>query len=146
MKITILGTGTSQGVPVIGCDCEACLSDNPKDNRLRTSALLTHNNTNILIDAGPDLRQQLLRCRLHTLDAVLITHEHNDHIIGLDELRPFNFRQGAKMPIYTSLCLGGSTNKFICRYYVLKCRILFTSPMPNMWMILLWKISKVLNF
>ncbi|MBP7821551.1 MAG: MBL fold metallo-hydrolase [Saprospiraceae bacterium] len=102
MKITILGTGTSQGVPVIGCDCEACLSDNPKDNRLRTSALLTHNNTNILIDAGPDLRQQLLRCRLHTLDAVLITHEHNDHIIGLDELRPFNFRQGAKMPIYTS--------------------------------------------
>ena len=100
MKLTLLGTGTSQGVPVIGCDCEVCRSNDPHDNRLRSSALLTSGNTNILIDAGPDLRQQMLRAKVHHLDAILLTHEHNDHVIGLDDIRPFNFRSGQPMTIY----------------------------------------------
>lgn len=100
LKLTLLGTGTSQGVPVIGCACEVCTSSDPRDNRLRSSALLTSGNTNILIDAGPDLRQQMLRARVHHLDAVLLTHEHNDHIIGLDDVRPFNFRSGRPMSVY----------------------------------------------
>ena len=80
MKLTLLGTGTSQGVPVIGCDCAVCHSTDPHDNRLRASALLTAGDTNILIDAGPDLRQQMLRANVHHLDAILLTHEHNDHV------------------------------------------------------------------
>ncbi len=100
MKLTLLGTGTSQGVPVITCDCEVCRSTDPHDNRLRASALLTAGSTNILIDAGPDLRQQMLRAKVHHLDAILLTHEHNDHVIGLDDIRPFNFRSGQPMTIY----------------------------------------------
>lgn len=100
MKITLLGTGTSQGIPVIGCRCEVCISDDPKDNRLRTSALISIGEYNILIDAGPDFRQQMLRCRTTHIDAILLTHEHNDHVIGLDDIRPFNFRQKINMPIY----------------------------------------------
>ncbi|MBK9338244.1 MAG: MBL fold metallo-hydrolase [Lewinellaceae bacterium] len=100
MKLTILGTGTSQGVPVIGCECRVCTSANPHDQRLRTAALLTHGDTNILIDAGPDLRQQMLRARVRHLDAILLTHEHNDHVIGLDDIRPFNFRSGHPMSVY----------------------------------------------
>lgn len=99
-KVTFLGTGTSQGIPVIGCDCEVCLSDNPKDNRLRCSALLTIGDKTILIDAGPDFRQQMLRAGIQHLDAILLTHEHNDHIIGLDDVRPFNFRSKKDMPVY----------------------------------------------
>ena len=100
MKLTLLGTGTSQGVPVIGCDCHVCLSNDPRDKRLRTAALLRQEDTNILIDTGPDLRQQMLRARVHHLDAILLTHEHNDHIIGLDDVRPFNFRSGHPMSVY----------------------------------------------
>lgn len=99
-KLTLLGTGTSQGVPVIGCDCPVCTSTDPHDQRLRTSALLTCGDTNILIDAGPDLRQQMLRARVRHLDAILLTHEHNDHVIGLDDIRPFNFRSGHPMSVY----------------------------------------------
>lgn len=100
MKLTLLGTGTSQGVPVIGCDCYVCLSNDPRDKRLRTAALLRHEDTNILIDTGPDLRQQMLRAGVRHLDAILLTHEHNDHIIGLDDVRPFNFRSGHPMSVY----------------------------------------------
>lgn len=100
MKLTLLGTGTSQGVPVIGCDCVVCSSDDPHDNRLRTSALLTAGDTNILIDSGPDFRQQMLRASVHHLDAILLTHEHNDHVIGLDDVRPFNFSTGHPMKVY----------------------------------------------
>ncbi len=102
MKITILGTGTSQGIPVIGCDCEVCLSSNPKDKRLRTSILVSHQNKNIVVDVGPDFRQQMLRANIENVHAVLLTHEHNDHIIGLDDVRPLNFRYNKNMPIYAT--------------------------------------------
>lgn len=101
MKVTILGTGTSQGIPVIGCQCKVCSSLNPKDKRLRVSVHIeTDNNKNFLIDCSPDFRQQFLTNNLHKVDAVLVTHEHNDHIIGLDDLRPIIFKQGKVLPIY----------------------------------------------
>ena len=101
MKITILGTGTSQGVPVIGCDCAVCTSSDPKDKRLRVSVYVqTDDGTSILIDCSPDLRQQFLANKIEQVDAVLVTHEHNDHIIGLDDLRPINFKQGSTLPLY----------------------------------------------
>lgn len=100
MKAIILGTGTSLGVPVIGCKCEVCTSTNSKDKRLRTSIFLKLDNTNIIIDAGPDFRQQLLRENITKIDAVLITHEHRDHIGGLDDLRPFNYLLNSAIPIY----------------------------------------------
>ncbi|MFZ1749082.1 MAG: MBL fold metallo-hydrolase [Saprospiraceae bacterium] len=100
MKITFLGTGTSQGVPVIGCTCDTCISDDKRDDRLRSSILITVNDQNIIIDTGPDFRQQMLRQQISRLDAVLLTHEHNDHVIGIDDIRPFNFRQGVNMPVY----------------------------------------------
>ncbi|HMQ60729.1 MAG TPA: MBL fold metallo-hydrolase [Flavilitoribacter sp.] len=102
MKVTFLGTGTSQGVPVIGCDCEVCLSTDERDKRLRTSALLQSGDHNFVIDCGPDFRQQMLRAGVRTLDAILLTHEHNDHVIGMDDVRPFNFSMGKDMPIYAA--------------------------------------------
>ena len=102
MRIHLLGTGTSQGVPVIGCKCPACLSNNPKDKRLRVAALLQIGAVNLVIDVGPDFRQQILRTGINHLDAVLLTHQHNDHIIGLDDVRPFNFRSGKDMPVYAT--------------------------------------------
>lgn len=89
MKVTILGSGTSCGVPQIGCSCEVCTSTDPKDKRLRTSALVEVGGKRILIDCGPDFRQQMLRLDFKPLDAVLITHEHYDHVGGLDDLRPY---------------------------------------------------------
>jgi len=100
MKITFLGTGTSQGVPVIGCDCEVCTSTDPKDNRLRTSAMIEWKGKTIIIDAGPDFRQQLLRAKVSDVSAILMTHEHNDHIIGLDDVRPLNFKHKKHMTVY----------------------------------------------
>jgi len=100
MKITFTGTGTSQGVPVIGCKCEVCTSNNEKDKRLRTSALIEVNGTKILIDAGPDFRQQLLRENIDSLDAILLTHEHKDHIGGLDDVRALNYITGKPVEIY----------------------------------------------
>lgn len=91
MKITFLGTGTSQGVPVIGCRCEVCLSTDERDKRLRTSAMIECDDMRIVIDAGPDFRQQMLRTGVRTLDAILLTHEHKDHTGGLDDVRAFNF-------------------------------------------------------
>ena len=91
MKLTFLGTGTSQGVPVIGCRCPVCLSTDPRDNRLRTSALIETGRTRLAIDAGPDFRCQMLRAGVRHLDAILLTHEHKDHIGGIDDVRAFNF-------------------------------------------------------
>ena len=102
MKIILLGTGTSQGVPVIGCDCEVCRSDDPRDQRLRVAVLVRVGDLEFVIDAGPDFRQQMLRAGSAELDAVLLTHEHNDHIIGLDDVRPYIFRQERPMPVYCS--------------------------------------------
>ena len=93
MKVTILGSGTSQGIPIIMCNCEVCRSNDPKDKRLRTSILIETEDTTICIDAGPDFRYQMLRANVQKLDAILITHEHKDHIGGLDDVRPFIFKQ-----------------------------------------------------
>lgn len=100
MKVTFLGTGTSVGVPAIGCRCSVCASTDPRNNRTRTSALLEHDGTRVIIDASIDLRQQVLRVGCDTLDAVLVTHGHADHVFGLDDVRMFNFRQQRPMPIY----------------------------------------------
>ena len=106
LKVTLLGTGTSQGVPVIGCECAVCTSADPRNKRLRTSALVSAGDTNIVIDAGPDFRQQMLRANVKRLDALLITHEHNDHVAGLDDVRPFNFKQKMAMPVYVTPKVG----------------------------------------
>ena len=102
MKIeaTFLGTGTSQGVPVIACDCAVCKSDDPRDKRLRSSLLLKIADQNFVIDAGPDFRQQMLRENVRNLRAILLTHEHVDHIFGLDDIRSFNWVQGHATDIY----------------------------------------------
>lgn len=100
MKITFLGTGTSQGVPVIACECEICHSSDSHDKRLRTSALIETGNTTLLIDAGPDFRQQMLRENVVKLDSILLTHEHKDHIAGLDDVRAFNYKSRDAIDIY----------------------------------------------
>ena len=100
MKITLLGTGTSQGIPVIGCDCEACLSNDSRDDRLRSGILVQSNGVNVLVDTGPDLRQQLLKVGIKHVNGVLYTHEHNDHVAGLDDIRAFNFIQKSDIPFY----------------------------------------------
>lgn len=102
MLITVLGSGTSQGVPVIGCDCDVCQSKDPRDKRLRTSILIQTEQVTVAVDAGPDFRQQMLRENVTHLDAVFITHAHKDHIGGLDDLRPYIFRQQVAMPLYVS--------------------------------------------
>ncbi|MBE0666234.1 MAG: MBL fold metallo-hydrolase [Bacteroidales bacterium] len=100
MKITFLGTGTSQGVPVIACDCDTCLSDDPKDNRLRAALLVETSSNTIVIDAGPDFRQQMLNAKVKKIDAIFLTHEHKDHIAGMDDLRAFNYKSQAAIDIY----------------------------------------------
>jgi phosphoribosyl 1,2-cyclic phosphate phosphodiesterase len=100
LRITLLGTGTSQGVPVIGCSCEVCRSVDYRDNRLRVSVHLQINDKSFIIDSGPDFRQQVLRARIKTLDAVIFTHEHKDHTAGLDDIRAYNFLQHKDMPLY----------------------------------------------
>lgn len=102
MKITFLGTGTSQGVPVIACDCIVCKSTNPKNNRLRCSVLIEGNSGNLLIDTGPDFRQQMLRENVKHLEAILYTHEHKDHIAGMDDIRAYNYFQKKHMDLYLS--------------------------------------------
>lgn len=100
MRVTFLGTGTSQGVPVIACSCAVCRSADKKDKRLRASVLVETRGKVLIIDTGPDFRQQMLRAQVEQLDAVLFTHEHKDHIAGLDDIRAFNFKQGKPVPIY----------------------------------------------
>jgi len=100
LKITFLGTGTSQGVPVIGCGCEVCRSLDYRDKRLRTSVHLDIDGQSLVIDTGPDFRQQMLREDIRKLDAVLFTHSHKDHTAGLDDVRAYNFLQGIDMPVY----------------------------------------------
>lgn len=102
IKLEFLGTGTSQGVPVMGCTCPVCTSDDPKDNRLRSSVLVSINDIKLVIDTGPDFRQQMLRSGNVDCDAVLFTHEHMDHVAGLDDIRAINFLQRKNMPLYGS--------------------------------------------
>lgn len=100
MKITFLGTGTSQGVPVIACDCAVCRSTDFHDKRLRTSVWIEVHGKSFVIDSGPDFRQQMLRANVRSLDAIIYTHQHKDHTAGLDDARAFNHRQGKDIPLY----------------------------------------------
>ena len=102
MNVTFLGTGTSQGVPVITCQCEVCQSTNAQDKRLRTSVLIETEDKTIVVDSGPDFRYQLLRAKVKDLDAVMFTHEHKDHIAGLDDIRPFNYLLHKVIDIYAT--------------------------------------------
>ena len=100
MKITVLGSGTSSGVPVVGCDCAVCKSSNPKNNRMRSSCLFEVDGKFILVDTSPDLRWQALRFDITRVDAVLYTHIHADHIHGIDEMRVYNVYQNSVIPVY----------------------------------------------
>lgn len=102
LKITILGTGTSSGVPMIACDCEVCTSENPKDKRLRCSILVESPTTTIVVDTGPDFRTQMLNAKVKKLDAVLITHHHKDHLAGLDDVKAFCYFQKNEMRVYAT--------------------------------------------
>ncbi|MDX1388806.1 MAG: MBL fold metallo-hydrolase [Acidobacteriota bacterium] len=102
MKVTFLGTGTSVGVPAVTCDCDVCTSDDPRDNRLRPSVLIEWDGASVLIDTSTDLRAQALRHPIQRIDAVLYTHHHADHILGIDDLRIYNWRRGGPIPIYGS--------------------------------------------
>lgn len=102
MKVTFLGTGTSQGIPVIGCGCAVCKSANKKDKRLRVSVWIQTDDKSIVIDSGPDFRYQMLRAGVTDLDAILYTHEHKDHVAGLDDIRPFNYILKKRIDIYAT--------------------------------------------
>jgi phosphoribosyl 1,2-cyclic phosphate phosphodiesterase len=102
MKITFLGTGTSQGVPVIACECQICQSKDLKDNRLRSSVLVQTDTTSVAIDSGADFRQQMLRAKVNRLDAVVFTHEHKDHVAGMDDVRAFNYKHKKDMKVFAT--------------------------------------------
>ncbi|MCX2479572.1 MBL fold metallo-hydrolase [Pedobacter sp. MC2016-15] len=102
MKITFLGTGTSQGIPVITCECEVCRSEDARDKRLRVSVLIETEDKTIAIDSGPDFRYQMLRAKVKDLDAIVYTHEHKDHIAGLDDIRPFNYLLQKNIDVYAT--------------------------------------------
>ena len=138
MKITFLGTATSQGIPVIGCQCAACASEDPKDNRLRVSVQVELNQQTWVIDVGPDFRQQMLRAKTKKVDAILITHEHSDHVAGLDDIRPFNFRYNLDMPIYTSQVVQDILKQ--------KHPYIFAATYPGVPRVVLHTISKKNNF
>ncbi len=138
MKLTLLGTGTSQGVPIIGCDCPVCTSADPRDQRLRSAALLQEGDTQILIDAGPDLRQQMLRSGTRSLTAILLTHEHNDHVIGLDDIRPFNYRSGHPLSVYALPRVAAEVR--------LRFAYVFGEPIPGLPRIELLPLDKSVDF
>jgi phosphoribosyl 1,2-cyclic phosphate phosphodiesterase len=119
LKITVLGSGTSVGVPTPGCHCSVCQSDDPRDNRLRPSVLLSYSGRNVVIDTTPDFRTQVLRAKVDHLDAVLFTHSHADHLMGLDDVRPFNFRQGKHIPVFADAQTWGAIQR--CFPYIFKC-------------------------
>ncbi len=102
MKVTFLGTGTSQGIPLIACGCDVCSSENAKDKRLRVSIMIEVDGKNIVIDSGPDFRQQMLREKVKTLEAIVFTHEHKDHVAGLDDVRAFNYFTGRHLDVYAN--------------------------------------------
>ena len=102
IKVTVLGSGTSQGVPVIGCNCNVCMSDDPKDKRLRSSVMVEVNSQTFIIDTGPDFRQQMLRENVQNIDAVLFTHHHKDHVAGMDDVRAFNHKWKKDIEVYCS--------------------------------------------
>ncbi len=113
MKITFLGTGTSQGIPFIGCPCAVCTSPNKKDNRLRSAIWIEANGASIVIDSGPDFRYQMLRARVNKLDAIIFTHGHKDHIAGLDDIRAYNYFEQKPIPVYAT----GETQEALRREY-----------------------------
>lgn len=102
LTITFLGTGTSSGVPMIGCNCEVCRSEDKKDTRLRSSILVQSRSTTIVVDSGPDFRYQMLRAGVKNLDAILFTHPHKDHVAGLDDVRAYNYLTGLPMQVYAN--------------------------------------------
>lgn len=102
MQIVFLGTGTSQGVPFIGCKCDVCTSDDPRDNRLRSSVWLSEDDTSVVIDSGPDFRYQMLRANVTRLDAIVYTHGHKDHVAGLDDVRAYNYWQSEAIDLYAN--------------------------------------------
>jgi phosphoribosyl 1,2-cyclic phosphate phosphodiesterase len=102
VTITFLGTGTSQGVPVIACNCEVCTSADKRDKRLRTSIMIESSDKTVVIDSGPDFRYQMLREHVQHLDAIVFTHEHKDHVAGLDDVRAFNYKQNAPIDVYAT--------------------------------------------
>lgn len=102
MKVTFLGTGTSQGVPMIGCNCPVCTSADPRDNRLRSSIWIQNKDTSVVIDTGPDFRYQMLRAKVKHLDGIIYTHEHKDHVAGLDDVRAFNYWSNKDMDLYAN--------------------------------------------
>lgn len=110
-RLTFLGTGTSQGIPMIGCGCEVCKSQDPRDKRLRASVLVEHEGLRVLVDAGPDFRYQMLRAGVSSLDAILLTHNHKDHTGGLDDIRAFNYHEKRATQIYCEKYVEESLRK-----------------------------------
>lgn len=108
IKLTFLGTGTSTGVPVISCDCQVCMSQNPKDQRLRTSAMVEVNGIVIIIDCGPDFRYQMIKANVNDIHALLFTHEHRDHIAGIDDIRAFNYVLNKRVDVFATEHVMGS--------------------------------------
>jgi len=111
VTVTFLGTGTSQGVPVIACGCEVCTSADPRDNRLRSAIMIEAEDKTIVIDSGPDFRYQMLREKVKKLDAIVFTHEHKDHIAGMDDIRAFNYFQNAPVDIYATERVQGALKR-----------------------------------
>ena len=130
MTFTFLGTGTSTGVPFIGCECAVCMSNDMRNNRLRTSALLQTDDGTIVIDCGPDFRQQMLVTKVKSIDAILITHEHRDHVAGLDDVRPYNAWSQQDIEIFATKEVQVSLKKAF--YYVFEGKRYPGAPMMKL--------------